>query len=190
MSVARRALLAAALLAGATCTFAVRAVFTDRAAPRNAPTAMSAARRVTWTDQDAASVAWLRELIGAQTWKSAATLGRCRTADDRTHYMHCALAPLALLGTSGQMNATILLRLDERRPDARCDVLIRSLAGSVGVLGMVARSTLRNELPASTRRRDRDAASRTVVALARATRRLAHHRDWQHGCEAVPPAAV
>ena len=151
---------------------------------------MPAPPRVTWNDQDAASVAWLRELIGAQTRNAAAALGRCRTADDRSHYMRCALAPLAMLGASGQMNATILLRLDERRPDARCDELIHSLAGSVGVLGIVARSTLRNELPASTRRRDRDAASRTVVALARDTHRLAHHREWQHTCVAVPPAAA
>jgi hypothetical protein len=190
MSVTRRALLAAALLAGASTTFAARAISTDHTASRDAPMAMSAALHPAWNDKDAASVAWLREIIGAQTGNAAATLGRCRAATDRTHYMRCALAPLALLGASGQMNATMLQRIDQDRPNARCGVLIHSLAGSVGVLGMVARSTLRSELPAATGQRDLDAASRTVEALARDTRRFAHHRAWRHACDPDTPATA
>jgi hypothetical protein len=97
-------------------------------------------------------------------------------------FARCALTPLASIGTSGSLNATILLRLADDHPPAHCGELIRDLAGTLRLEAVIARATLRDAL-AGTDWPGVAQGSRAVRGLSAQTRRLAHDPIARHACQ-------
>jgi hypothetical protein len=169
---------------------------TRRAAPAAAQPHRPAAA---WSSPDAAAITMLRRVIIAQSSQGIAGLRRCTTrlggaphATRAARYVRCALPSLAQLGSAGPLNATLLLTIANAHPSKPCDALIRSLAGTSATAGMVARTSLRNELSTRTAWRDIAATTRAIVSLAREDRRLARDTRWRHACRAtaVRPTGV
>jgi hypothetical protein len=189
LSLHRRAAAAAALLAVATAALVTIAgpdaqVDPVRASPAKAATPAPAAG---WSAPDSASVAMLRRVVVAQSSAGIAGLRRCdgHAGKRAGRYVRCAFPALAQLGSSGALNARMLLWIDAHaRPGRRCDALIRSLARATALVGMVARSALRNELSPTTPWRDVAAASRVLAGLARSSRHLARETGWSQACRA------
>src|SRR4051794_19259497 len=107
-----------------------------------ATTPVQTARQVTsaragWGAPEQASVAAVRRIVVTTRGPSARAIAHCQAhaGGSRAAYIRCALPTLAQLGSSGEMNAMILLRLSgATRPSSACLALIHSLAGAEGTL--------------------------------------------------------
>jgi hypothetical protein len=189
-------------IAGAATTLAVGAAVATAsltanpsdATGRNDRRAETAAPAV-WTAADAAAIALLERIVVRAADETTPALGRCerhRPAPIRARaavFARCALPALARLGSSGSQNATMLLRIaGDGHPPKHCGEQIRSLANGLGVLGTIARSTLRDALGGLSWR-EVTQASRAVRGLTAQARRLAADPIGRHACQ-PPDGAV